>query len=120
MDFKAGLTKLISVLEAEETGYMIVGGFATSYYNQFRFTADIDTVIQIHPHQVKSIIKHFPDWGYHEEGFIENARKGIVFNITDFESGVKFDFMVYRDSDYNWKAFERRHEVEFYDQKIYI
>lgn len=120
MDFELGLKKIITVFEAESIDYMIVGGFATSYYNQFRFTADIDTVLQIYPHQVKKIVKHFPDWEYFEEGFIENARKGIVFNITDFESGVKFDFMVYQDSDYNWTAFQRRRKVEFYDREIFI
>ncbi|MEL6941381.1 MAG: DUF6036 family nucleotidyltransferase [Bacteroidota bacterium] len=120
MDFKTGLYKLITAFETEKMDYMIVGGFATSYYNQFRFTADIDAIIQIYPHQIKNIVKHFPNWKPYEQGFIENAQKGIVFNITDFESGVKFDFMVYKDSDYNWTAFQRRNEVEFYERKIYI
>lgn len=120
MNFSLGLKKVIKVFEVENIDYMIVGGFATSYYNQFRFTADIDTVLQIYPHQVEKIVKHFPNWQPYQDGFIENAEKGIVFNITDFESGVKFDFMIYQDSDYNWTAFQRRVEVEFYDKKVYI
>lgn len=66
------------------------------------------------------LIKHFPDWQPFLKGFKENAEKGIVFNITDFETGVKFDFMLYQDSDYNWAAFNRKHKVEFSGIECYI
>ena len=99
---------------------MIVGGFATSYYNQFRFTADIDIVLQMYPNQVKQILDHFPAWQGYDETFTKSAEKGLLFNITDFESGVKFDLMIYKDSDYNWTAFQRRREVEFYGKKIFV
>jgi len=42
-----------------------------------------------------------------------------LFNITDFETGIRYDFMTYKDSDYNWTAFERRKEVEFFGIKCY-
>ncbi|MBK8921084.1 MAG: hypothetical protein IPM81_06175 [Saprospirales bacterium] len=115
-----GLTKLVQALETEEIGYMIVGGFAASYYNRFRVTTDIDCVLQIYPPGIERLVKHFPEWLPFVPAFRDNAKRGIVFNLTDFDSGVKYDFMVYQDSDYNWKAFERRRLVDFMGIACYI
>lgn len=115
-----GLQNLVQALEAEKIGYMIVGGFAMSYYNRFRVTTDIDCVLQIYSPQVGRIVNHFPEWLPFVPAFRENAERGIVFNLTDFESGVKFDFMVYQDSDYNWTAFKRKHQVDFMGIECYI
>jgi hypothetical protein len=108
-----GLQKIIFVLESEEIPYMIVGGFAMSFYNRARFTNDIDVVVQLYPHDVPRILAHFPGWDSHEAGFQQQVSQGMLFNITDFESGVRFDFIAYQDSDYNWTAFERRKPVDF-------
>ncbi len=99
---------------------MIVGSFAMSYYNRFRFTADIDCVVQIYPHDIDKIVSHFPDWVPFIDSFKENAGRGLLFNITDFETGVKYDLMPYQDSDYNWTAFERRRKVEFMGMECFI
>ena len=120
MDFKKGLQKIVDVFEEEQIPYMIVGGFAMSYYNRFRFTADIDCVIQIHPQHVDNIVQYFPDWAPMADGFKERATTGQMFNITDFETGVKYDFMPYSDSDYNWTAFERRKQVDFMGINCFI
>ena len=120
MDIVKGLRKIVQVFDEEEIPYMIVGGFATSYYNRFRFTADIDCVLQIYPFHIEKIVKHFPEWLPFVESFRQNAKNGIVFNLTDFESGVKYDFMLYQDSDYNWAAFKRRHKVPFSGIECYI
>ena len=108
-----GLQKIVDALTTENVDYMIVGGFAVNFYNRARFTVDIDFVLQIHPHHVERILQHFPDWMPFLESFEESASKGQVFNITDFETGVRYDFMTYQDSDYNWTAFERRRKVDF-------
>lgn len=107
------LRKIIHVLDTEEIGYMIVGGFAVNFYNRVRLTVDIDMVLQVYPAHVEKIIQHFPDWLPFLEEFKESALHGRVFNILDFETGVKYDFMAYQDSDYNWTAFERRRKVSF-------
>lgn len=107
------LRKIVHVLETEAIDYMIVGGFAVNFYNRARFTVDIDLVVQIYPAHVEKIIQHFPDWLPFLGSFKESAGLGRVFNITDFETGVKYDFMTYQDSDYNWTAFERRRKVDF-------
>ena len=118
--FEIALKKIISILEVEEIDYMIVGGFAVSYHNRARTTNDIDLVLQIHPEHVKLILKHFPDWIGFEDSFMESVKHGTVFNITDFDTGIRYDFMTYVDSDYNWRAFQRREEVNFFGTKCFI
>ena len=120
MGLRNGLKKIVTIFEAEDIPYMIVGGFATGYYNHFRFTSDIDVVLQIYPHHIDKLVAHFPEWMPFVDGFKENAQKGIVFNLTDFETGMKYDFMTYQDSDYNWTAFERRKKVGFAGIECYI
>jgi len=120
MDLTKALQKIADVFEKEEVSYMIVGGFATSYYNRYRFTSDIDCVVGMYPHNIEKIVKHFPDWMSFLPAFKENAERGIVFNLTDFDTGVKYDFMLYQDSDYSWTAFERRKKVTFSGIDCYI
>ena len=120
MDFKVALKKIISVFEEEQIPYMIVGGLALSYYNRYRFTANIDCVIQIYSFQVGKIVKHFPDWLPFLSRFEENLEKGLLFNITDFETGIRYDFMPYQDSAYDRTAFERRKAVPFFEIRCFI
>jgi hypothetical protein len=115
-----GLKKIINALNEEKIDYMIVGGFAVTYYNRARFTNDIDIVIQIYPNNIHKIVGHFPEWKPFVKSFEENAEKGIVWNLMDFQTGVKYDFMLYQDSDYNWTAFNRRQKVDFLGIACYI
>lgn len=118
--FTTALRKIVSILDSEEIDYMIVGGFAVSYHNRARTTADIDIVLQIYPRHVKQILDHFPEWKDFEEPFKESVKQGMLFNLTDFETGIRYDFMAYKDSDYNWVAFERREKVSFLGVEFYI
>ena len=93
MNFSKGLKKIVNILNVEGIAYMIVGGFAMSYYNRFRFTAGIDCVIQIYPNQIEKIVRHFPDWLPFLATFQESALQGMLFNLTDYETGIKYDFM---------------------------
>lgn len=118
--FKVALSKVVNALEEEEIGYMVVGGFAVSYHNRVRTTNDIDLVVQIYPGHVSQILKHFPEWSTMEDSFKESVRDGQLFNITDFETGIRYDFISYQDSDYNWSAFERREKVSFFGIECFI
>lgn len=117
---KDALDKIVDVLEAEQIDYMIVGGFATSYHNRSRTTNDIDLVVQIYPTSVKDIIKHFPEWVAVTNEMTELFEQRGLFNLTDWKTGIRFDFMAYKDSDYNWSAFERRKKEAFFEREVYL
>lgn len=118
--FVQALQKITDILHTENIDYMLVGGFAVSYHNRARTTNDIDIVLQIYPAHVARILKYFPEWKAYEESFKSSVQFGQLFNITDFESGIRYDFISFTDSDYNWKAFERRERVDFYGITCYI
>jgi len=118
--FITALQKIVNILDKEEIDYMIVGGFAVSYHNRARTTNDIDIVLQIYPRHVKRILQYFEEWKDFEEAFADSVQRGQLFNITDFETGIRYDFMTYQDSDYNWAAFERREQVTFLKTQCYV
>ena len=114
------LDKIVRALEAGEIPYMIVGGFAVCYYNRSRTTNDIDLVLQIRPDQVGNILQAFPLWQGFEESFQEDIRKGILFNLTDFDTGIRYDFISFQESSYNQEAFGRRTLVRFFGINCFI
>lgn len=118
--FAAALRKITDILDTEQIDYMIVGGFASSYYNRARTTNDIDLILQIYPHHIKKILKYFPEWLDFEESFKASVASGMLFNITDYESGIRYDFITYQDTDYNWAAFERREKVIFFGISCFL
>ena len=117
---KDALWKIVGVLEAEDIDYMIVGGFATSYHNRSRTTNDIDLIVQIYANAVNDILKHFPEWDDQAETFTQLFKDVGMFNLTDWETGIRFDIMAYEDSDYNWAAFQRRQKQLFLDREVYF
>lgn len=118
--FAQALKKITEALNQEEIDYMLVGGFAVSYHNRARTTNDIDIVLQIYPRDIPNILKYFPEWKDFEDSFKESVKANHLFNITDFDTGIRYDFMTYKDSEYNWIAFERREEIEFFGIKCFI
>jgi hypothetical protein len=118
MDFDLALTKLVTALDKEEIEYMLVGGYAMSFYNRYRYTADIDCVLLMHPQQVDELINHFPEWKFAAKDFESSAKRIGFFNLTDFESGVRFDFILYSVTDYNWTAYQRKKKVVTEDGTI--
>ena len=107
------LTKIVTALNTGEIPYMIVGGFAVCYYNRSRTTNDIDLVLQIQPGQVHTILEAFPLWKGFEESFQEDIRRGMIFNLTDFDTGIRYDFMSFQDNSYSREAFGRKVPVTF-------
>ncbi|MEZ4777227.1 MAG: DUF6036 family nucleotidyltransferase [Bacteroidia bacterium] len=118
--FSIALRKISEALDAEQIDYMIVGGFAVSYHNRARTTNDIDLVLQILPDHVNKILKYFPAWQGFEDAFKADVKSGMLFNITDFDTGIRYDFMTFQDTEYNWSAFNRRQKVSFLGISCYM
>ncbi|MEL7251283.1 MAG: DUF6036 family nucleotidyltransferase [Bacteroidota bacterium] len=118
--FARALKKITNILNEAKIDYMLVGGFAVSFHNRARTTNDIDIVLQIYPRDVGKIVAHFPEWKSFEKSFAESVQAGQMFNITDFETGIRYDLMTYQDSDYNWIAFQRREQLEYFGITCYM
>lgn len=105
------LIKIAKVLDELKISYYVTGGFAVSIHGRPRFTADIDIVIKMSNPQVNvfaaKLQKIFPK-GYVDENQINDAlaRQG-EFNIIDPESGLKIDFFITKNNEFEKECFKR-------------
>lgn len=111
------LVKIAQVLDELKITYYITGGFAVSIYGRPRFTADIDMVIKMSNHLVGDFAvklqKIFPK-GYIDENQINNALKyQSEFNIIDPKSGLKIDFFVTKNNEFEKECFNRVQSRDF-------
>lgn len=105
------LVKIFKVLDGLKIPYYITGGFAVSIYGRPRFTADVDVVIKMSNLTVRDFVaklqKIFPK-GYVDENQINDA---LVhhgeFNIIDSESGLKVDFFITKNDEFEKECFKR-------------
>lgn len=105
------LIKIAKTLDGLKIPYYVTGGFAVSNYGRPRFTADIDMVIKMFEPKInefaKNMQKVFPK-GYIDKDQINDAlaRCG-EFNIVDPESGLKVDFFITKDDEFEKTCFKR-------------
>lgn len=105
------LVKIATVLDGLKIPYYVTGGFAVSIYGRPRFTADIDIVIKmasgVKKDFAKKIGKIFPK-GYVDEDQIDDALNQVSeFNVIDPESGLKIDFFITKENDFEKGVFKR-------------
>ncbi|MCL5407189.1 MAG: hypothetical protein M1429_01700 [Patescibacteria group bacterium] len=111
------LVKITKVLDELKISYYITGGFAVSIYGRPRFTADVDIVIKMSSLQVNNFAiklhKIFPK-GYIDKNQINNAlvQKG-EFNIIDPESGLKIDFFITKNNEFEKECFKKAIQQDF-------
>ena len=72
-------------------------------------TNDIDIVVRLLPPRVANLCDAFPEDEFYvsREVALESARSGGQFNVLHPKSGLKIDFMVAQDSDFNTSRFKR-------------
>ena len=60
--------------------------------------------------------------GYYcdEDSISEAIRNKSLFNIIDYKSNYKADFVILKDEPYRQEEFRRRRQIEFLDMKIYL
>jgi predicted nucleotidyltransferase len=97
-DFK----EFLKLLNARKVEYLLIGGYAVSYYGYPRVTADIDIWIAIQPQNADKIVSVLREFGFDEpdlstELFLKQnqiVRMGVPpfrIEITTTISGVNFD-----------------------------
>ena len=97
--------------ELEERGieYMVSGSFAMTAYTTPRFTRDIDIVIQLNKENLESFSEIFSgNYYFHKPSVEEEISRQGMFNIIDFESGAKVDFIILKHDIYRELEFTRK------------
>ena len=100
--------------------YMLTGSAAMNYYSVVRTTQDLDIVLELHESEVQSFIASFPNHYYHEPSIISEIKRQGMFNLIDFDSGYKIDFILRKNTDYSHVAFSRRWSSDDFGHPIWV
>lgn len=103
------LEKICQILEALQIPYMLSGSVAMNLYADPRTTQDIDIVVEMEDYDVPAFVKMLDNKFYvYPEGIYEEIRRKGMFNIIDFESGFKVDFIIRKNEIYEQVKFQNR------------
>jgi len=109
----AVLSDVVSRLELAGFDYMLTGSVAMNYYAEPRMTRDIDIVVALAGTDAGKVIEIFQDAYYlSPDAVIDAVRDRKIFNIVHYESVVKVDLIVRKESEYRQLEFNRRRPIE--------
>lgn len=115
------LKALVQFFDQYNIPYMLSGSVAMSAYTLPRFTRDIDFVIHLQKKDIPELMKNFStDYYISEEAVNDAIQRESMFNITDYESGYKADFIILKNEPFSRTEFSRRKKVHFIEMDIYI
>lgn len=109
------LLRLVAgTLERLGIQYLVTGSMASIAYGEPRFTNDIDIVVRLTIDQARALCDALSPEGFYLS--IEAAQEAVrlhgQFNAIHPESGLKIDFMVATDDDFNHSCFGRCRRLE--------
>ena len=109
MSQKDFLSRLVTKLENGGIPYMISGSLGSSFHGEPRATNDIDVVISPTREQLNTFLQSLGE-GYYvsSEAAQEAFQNRSMFNVIDYETGWKADFIIRKERPFSLKEFERR------------
>ena len=101
-----------------DLNYLVVGSTATIAYGEPRFTNDLDIVFDLPTEKIAEFCKSFPETEFYiSKAAVELAvRKNFQFNVIHPASGLKIDFMVMSNSDFDRSRRKRGRQLPVFDQ----
>lgn len=100
---------------------MLSGSVAMSLYIVPRATRDFDFIIHLLPKDIDGFVRNFEEGYYCEEDSVLDAvAHQSLFNIIDFASGFKADFVILKKTAYRQEEFERRVQMDYFGKTIYV
>lgn len=119
---EAVVGRALHALQAAEVPYMLVGSFASAFHGAPRTTQDIDVVIAPTLGSLQNLLKQFPEENYYvsREAALQAYGAETLFNVVDFTTGWKIDFIIRKSRAYSMQEFARRQEAELLGTKLYV
>ena len=92
-----------AVLDRLQVTYLVTGSTATVAYGEPRFTNDIDMVVDLPLHRVTDFCAGFPapEFYVSADAVAQAIRSRHQFNVLHPTSGLKIDFILLTDSDFD-------------------
>lgn len=118
------LRAFVKLFDKYNISYLLTGSFAVSYYGYPRATHDIDFVVEVSKDTEKQFLRILKNLGKSyilDFKQIEKAIEGrMQFDIYHPETGLKIDFWILKDSDFEKNKINRRREIKLDKQKVFI
>ncbi len=114
MSVKDVFETLRAALERAGIPYFVTGSFASSAHGIPRATNDIDIVIAPSGEQLKHLLEEFPDvhFAKDDEDAFEALERRSQFQVIEYATMWKVDFMLHRQTPFDNSRFARRGVVE--------
>ncbi len=106
------LSDVVSRLKSAGFDYMLTGSMAMNYYAQPRMTRDIDIVVALAVTDAERVIEIFQgDYYLSADAVLDAVRGRKMFNLVHYQSVVKVDLIVRKESEYRQLEFDRRQQI---------
>jgi hypothetical protein len=116
------LSRIVAALNAANIPYMLTGSYASSLHSIPRATRDIDIIIFPDRDQLTTFVESLPRSTYHTdlEDAIDSLRRRSQFNVIDYATGWKVDFIIPPFEEFNVEEFERRQVIDVGDLQLSV
>lgn len=119
MELEILLRKIAKILQRLKIPYLVTGGVAVVVWGRPRFTADIDIIIELEKTKVKQLVGILIKKGYLDEDVVNEAlRNQSEFNFIDNESGIKVDFWILKNNEFDKSRLKRGIAKKILNQKV--
>jgi len=101
---------VIDVLESLDIPYMVVGGYAVTFYGEPRMTIDVDIIVDMQRKHIEAFVDAFPvpDFYASKEGILDSLRRRYPFNVIQPSTGAKVDLIPLPRDPFSRLSFRRR------------
>ena len=126
MDFEGSAESIVGrvlrALAASNVPYMLTGSFASAFHGAPRTTQDVDIVIAPNLASLTRLLCEFPDDAYYvsREAALQAYGAEGLFNVIDFASGWKVDFILRKSRAFSILEFERRREIPLLGTTLFV
>lgn len=121
MDPQHLLVRVVKILNQLKIPYLVTGGVAIYVWGRPRFTADIDLVVELKKEKVNQLVQILIKEGYIDQNAVNDALKyHSEFNFIDQATGIKVDFWILKDEDFDKSRLKRRVAKKILNQKVYF
>lgn len=116
------LKEISRFLEKRKIPYMLTGAWNVIYFGRPRASHDIDFIVEIQEKDAEKIAgafkKEFFDYILQEDFIKEQIIKKGCFNIYHSGTGLKVDFWLLKDEEFDKTRFKRRLHIKLLGQKM--
>ena len=122
MSLEQLLSRLIPILQRAQVPYMLTGSVASSAHGMPRSTRDLDIVIAPTRPQLLMLMQQLQTSEAYadEQQALQALANRSQFNVIDFATGWKVDFIIAEDSEYGRTALGRRTLIDFAGSPAYV